>query len=80
MPPEENVLVLERKVLEQVGLFNGLKFDVDRYLARIFVPGVLRFMPRSRAEEDPAYKQLIPYVIMSYEGKYLNYVRGRRAG
>jgi predicted NUDIX family phosphoesterase len=80
MPPEENVLVLERKVLEQVGMFNGLKFDVDRYLARIFAPGVLSFIPRSRAEADPSYKQLIPYVIMSYDGSYLSYVRGRRAG
>ena len=37
-------------------------------------------MPRSKAEKDPAYKQLIPYVIMTYAGKYLSYVRGRRAG
>jgi len=80
MPPEENVLVLERKVLEQVGMFNGLKFDVDRFLDRIFTPGILRFMPRSRAEADPTYKQLIPYVIMSCNGRYLSYVRGRRAG
>ena len=80
MPSEENVLVLERKVLEQVGLFNGLKFDVDRYLDRIFTPSVLSFMPRSRAEADPSYKQLIPYVIMSCDGKYLSYVRGKKAG
>jgi len=80
MVSEEQVLVLERKVLEQVGMFNGLKFDVDRYLARIFAPGILRFMPRTRAEENPTYKQLIPYVIMSYNGSYLSYVRGRRAG
>ena len=33
-----------------------------------------------RAEADPAYKQLIPYVIMTHDGKYLSYVRGRRAG
>ena len=80
MPPEEQVLVLERKVLEQVGMFNGLKFDVDPYLARIFAPGVLKFMPRTRAEKDPSYKQLIPYVIMSCNHSFLSYVRGRRAG
>jgi len=80
MPPEEQVLVLERKVFEQAGTFNGLKFDVDRYLARIFAPGVLKFMPRARAEKDPSYKQLIPYVIMSCDGKYLSYVRGKKAG
>ncbi|MDT8300411.1 MAG: hypothetical protein RQ760_02940 [Sedimentisphaerales bacterium] len=37
-------------------------------------------MPRPQAEKDPSYKQLIPYVIMSCDGKYLTYVRGRRAG
>ena len=80
MSQEEQVLVVERKVVEQVGIFNGLMFDVDRYLSEIFVQGVPRFMNRSQVEEDPSYKQLIPYVIMSYDGKYLSYVRGKRAG
>ena len=80
MPREEQVLVIERKVLEQVGMFQGLTFDVDTYLREIFVQGVPRFMPRSQVEENPAYKQLIPYVLMSYQDKYLSYIRGRRAG
>ncbi len=80
MTQEEQVLVVERKVLEQVGSFQGLTFDVQRYLRKIFVPGVPRFLPRSQVEKDPAYKQLIPYVIVSYNGKYLSYVRGKRAG
>lgn len=80
MAPEEQVLVVERKVLEQVGLFNGLAFDIDRYIQKIFVQGIPHFRPRSQAEKDPAYKQLIPYVIISYNGRYLTYVRGRRAG
>jgi predicted NUDIX family phosphoesterase len=77
---EEQVLVVERKVFEQAGMFNGLAYNVDHYLSKIFVPGVPRFMPRSKAEADPSYKQLIPYVIMSCKGKYLSYVRGKRAG
>jgi len=80
MPREEQVLVIERKVLEQVGMFQGLTFDVDNYLRELFVQGVPRFMPRSQVEENPAYKQLIPYVLMSYQDKYLSYIRGRRAG
>ena len=80
MPREEQVLVIERKVLEQVGMFQGLTFDVDTYLREFFVQGVPRFMPRSQVEENPAYKQLIPYVLMSYQDKYLSYIRGRRAG
>ena len=80
MARQEQVLVVERKVLEQVGMFQGLTLEVERYLGKLFAPGVLRFMPRPQAEADPAYKQLIPYVIVSFAGKYLTYVRGRRAG
>jgi len=77
---EEQVLVVERKILEQVGEFQGLAFDVERYLGKLFAAGNPRFILRSQAEADPTYKQLIPYVIMTYDGKYLSYVRGRRAG
>ncbi len=80
MAQEEKVLVIERKVLEQVGMFQGLNFDIEQYLEKIFVAGVPRFMPRAQAEKNPAYKQLIPYVIMTCDGKLLTYVRGKRAG
>ena len=80
MAQDEQVLVVERKVLEQVGLFHGLTTDVQRYLSVLFDPSVLSFMPRPQAEKDPSYKQLIPYVIISCNGKYLTYVRGLRAG
>lgn len=77
---EEQVLVVERRVVEQAGMFQGLTFEVDRYLPRLLAPGVPRFMVRSEAETNPDFKQLIPYVIISCDGKVLSYVRGRRAG
>lgn len=80
MAQEEHVLAVERKVLERSGMFQGLTFDIERYLRELFAPGVPRFIPRSKAETDPSHKQLIPYVIMSHNGKYLSYVRGQRAG
>lgn len=80
MAKEEQILVVERKVVEEVGMFQGLAFDVERYLSKIFVQGVPRFMPRSKAEKDPSFKQIIPYVIMACDDKYLNYIRGTRAG
>jgi predicted NUDIX family phosphoesterase len=80
MAQKERVLVIERKVLEQAGTFHGLALDVERYLSGIFAPGVPRFMPRPQAEKNPAYKQIIPYVIMTCDGKVLSYVRGKRAG
>ena len=80
MAQEEQVLVIDTEVLEDVGLFQGLVFNVDRYLRKIFLPGVPHFMPRSQAELDEKHKQIIPYVIITHEGKCLCYVRGKRAG
>lgn len=80
MAKEEQVLVVETKVIEKIGLFHGLMFDTEKYITEIFRTGVPTFIPRSQAENDPGYKQLIPYVIMTCGGKYLSYVRGKRAG
>jgi len=80
MAQDERVLVVERKVVEQEGVFHGLMFDTERYVRKLFAAGVPRFMRRSEAETNPDYKQVIPYVIMTHGGKYLSYVRGQRAG
>ncbi|MGA2323279.1 MAG: hypothetical protein ABSG22_05470 [Sedimentisphaerales bacterium] len=80
MAQDEQVLVVQRKVFESAGAFNGLAMDTQKYLDKLFAPGVPRFMPRPQAEKDPSFKQLIPYVIMTCNGKYLSYVRGKRAG
>jgi predicted NUDIX family phosphoesterase len=80
MAQDEQVLVVERAVLDAVGMFQGLLFDVGRHFEALFAPGALRFVPRSQAEADPSYKQLIPYVVMSCAGRVLSYVRGRRSG
>lgn len=80
MPQEEQVLVVQRKVLDELGTFHGLNFDVQRYLDALFAQGGPRFIARSQAEKDPSFKQLIPYVIMTCQDKCLTYVRGKRAG
>lgn len=80
MAAQESVLVVKRQVIEAIGIFRGLDFDVAPYTEAIFKPDVAGFMPREQAEKDPAYKQLIPYVIMSCQGRVLSYVRGKRAG
>ena len=79
MAKEEKILVVERKQIEQVGMFHGLALDVQPYLDVIF-SGMPQFKPRPEMETNPDYKQLIPYVIMACNGKYLTYLRGKRAG
>lgn len=76
----EEVLVVERSVFDAAGSFQGMAFDVDRYIEALFAPGVLRFIPRPQAEGDPRFKQIIPYVLVTHAGRYLTYVRGKRAG
>jgi predicted NUDIX family phosphoesterase len=80
MAADEQVLVVRREVIEKVGMFHGLMFDVDRYLKAIFEDGDPCFMPRGEVETKPEFKQLIPYVVMGCDGSYLSYVRGKRAG
>lgn len=76
---DEQILVVERKKIEQIGMFHGLAFDIDPYLEVIF-QGLPEFKLRKEMETDPTYKQLIPYVLMCCDGKYLTYLRGKRAG
>ena len=79
MAKEEQILVVERKQIEQVGMFHGLVLDVQPYLDVVF-SGMPQFKPRPEMETNPGFKQLIPYVIMACNGKYLTYLRGKRAG
>ena len=47
MAQDEQVLVIERRVFEEAGAFQGLSFEVERYLDRFFQPGVPRFITRA---------------------------------
>lgn len=77
MAESEKVLVIERTVLERIGLFQGISFEFTRYLDEIWKGTGVSFISRSDAEKDPRYKQLIPYIIMSYKDSYLSYIRGK---
>src|SRR5262249_31186008 len=38
-------------------------------------PARLRFLPRAEAEEDPSFKQLIPYLVLRHGGQVFYYRR-----
>jgi predicted NUDIX family phosphoesterase len=80
MGSNEEVLAFPRKVLDEIGRFNGFRAEPDRYLDALFRPGLLRFVPRDDAEKDFSLKQLIPYVLIASDGKILFYVRGKGSG
>ena len=78
--PDENVLVVRRSLLDQLGNFHGLNFEPENYLAALLSRGNNFFSPRVQAEDDPTYKQVIPYALLAFENKVLYYVRGKKAG
>ncbi len=77
---DELVLCVPRAVFDEMGAFQGVQADVARYFPRILDPQHTRFIPRSQAEQDPSWKQLIPYVLIRKGDTYLHYVRGKGSG
>jgi predicted NUDIX family phosphoesterase len=77
---DEKVLVFPRSIFEQLGIFQGFRTDVDRYLPIILDKKNNSFQPRARAETDPTFKQIIPYVVVTDGKSILHYVRGKKAG
>jgi predicted NUDIX family phosphoesterase len=77
---EENVLVVRRSLFDELGSFHGLSFEPEKYLSALLSRGNNFFLPRSHAENDPAYKQIIPYAIIAHGDRVLHYVRGKKAG
>src|SRR5205085_334403 len=79
-PAEENVLVVKRALLDQLGSFHGLNFEPRKYLDAILSRGNNFFLQRDKAEQDPSHKQIIPYALLTHGDKVLHYVRGKKAG
>ncbi len=77
MPTEERVLCFKRKLLDELGSFQGISLEVDKYLPAITASTELIYLNRSEAEQDPRHKQLIPYVLIICNGRILRYRRGR---
>ncbi|WP_153556526.1 phosphoesterase [Roseimaritima sediminicola] len=66
---EEHILVIPAATIERLGAFEGFQSDVQRYLPAILASDELSFRPRSQMEQDPSFKQLIPYVVLQYEDR-----------
>jgi predicted NUDIX family phosphoesterase len=77
MATEERVLCFERKLFEELGVFQGLSLETEKYLPVVTSPSRILYMNRSEAEQDRRYKQLIPYVLVICGDKILRYRRGK---
>lgn len=78
--PVENILCVPRPIFDSLGAFEGLCFEIDRCMPVLLDPANNCFLPRPAAEEDPGYKQIIPYLVVRHENRFLHYVRGKSGG
>jgi len=62
----ERVLVVPTELFHRLGYFQGFSSNTDAYLDELLSPENTTYRPRGEMEDDPSYKQLIPYVIFRY--------------
>ncbi len=76
----EQVLVVPTLLFHEIGYFQGFSTNTAPYLTTLLDPAHTSYRPRDDVEEDPSYKQLIPYCIFRHEGKVFYYERGSAGG
>jgi predicted NUDIX family phosphoesterase len=81
----EHVLVVPTPVFHRLGHFQGFCGDTEPYLRGLLDPSHTSYRPRSAMEQDPSFKQLIPYVIFRHrdaagQTHVFQYTRGKGQG
>ncbi len=77
---DERVLVVPGSEFDRLGRFQGFSAEVDRYLSDLLAPGLGSFHARRDVEDDPGFKQIIPYVIFRSGDLIFTYRRGKQQG
>jgi predicted NUDIX family phosphoesterase len=74
----EQILVVKRSCLFPGESWNGLnRVNFDAYLS--IIQEQCEFHPRGPMEDDPTYKQIIPYLVFTHEGRYFLMERHAKA-
>src|SRR5262245_38832150 len=81
----EHVLVVPTELFHRLGYFQGFSTETDRYLGELLSARNTSYRPRGEMEENPGFKQLIPYVIFRHRGatgeiQLFQYTRGTGQG
>jgi len=76
----EHVLVVPTLLFHEIGYFQGYTTNIQPYLDTLFDPSYVSYRPRNEVEEDPSFKQLIPYCIFRCNGQVFYYTRGKATG
>ncbi|HEX4129154.1 MAG TPA: phosphoesterase [Pirellulales bacterium] len=81
----ERVLVVPTAAFRDLGYFQGFSHETQRYLDGLLRSEHMSYRPRGEMEQDPEYKQLIPYVIFRHRDQagtahLFQYTRGKGQG
>lgn len=79
-PYPGRVLVVPGAELDRLGRFQGFSPEADRYLDALLRPERAEFRPRAEVEDDPGFKQIIPYVVFRCGDQVFCYRRGPSQG
>jgi len=77
MPLDERVLVVPTARFIDAGYFHGFRRAEGSYLRTLLDPTAFDFRPRQEVENDPGFKQLIPYVVLRCGDEIFHYRRGK---
>lgn len=78
---KEKILVVPRQKMEAVlGSFQGFLPAKTEHVHDLLETDELHFVDRGPAETNPQLKQIIPYCILTHQGKILTYERGQSGG
>jgi predicted NUDIX family phosphoesterase len=82
---EEQILVVPTVLFHELGYFQGFTTEVDRYLPRLLEGDCVDYRPRGQMEDDPSFKQLIPYALFRWASAdgtvhLFDYLRGSGQG
>jgi len=81
----EQVMVVRTQLFHDCGYFQGFCSDTDKYLETLLDAANTQYLPRGDMEEDPSFKQLIPYCIFKFVDEsgtthVFQYTRGKGGG
>jgi predicted NUDIX family phosphoesterase len=63
---EERILVVPTSLFQELGYFQGFSREIDRYWPQLVTGDHVEYRARGEMEEDPSFKQLIPYVLFRW--------------
>ena len=81
----ERVMVVPTQLFHDCGYFQGFSTEIEKFLPVLLNADNTSYLPRGDMEQDPSFKQLIPYCIFRFtpesgQPQIFQYTRGKQQG